>query len=404
MSEPRRDKTNRPLPPIGTRPLLAVYVVWHPAFAGGAKLALALYNHFRRDLFENVTGGAGLPVYYRSALDGTDTLPRPIDTDSSETTAIVMLIEDHWIRDAAWVEWARELEGLANASGLTVLTFPVAVERAAVSHLKTNAIRWDQWSHSALEARVLRLTTDLAYQFSRMLRLFLAHQATSLSNREQLLNYMQRVQLFLSHSKHDANGVRVAQAIRTAVHDGDGLASFFDVHDIPPGLPFDEVILESVRESAVVAVHSDSYSSREWCRKEVLQAKKYCVPLVVASCIDNCDERAFPYLGNVPLVRLDPDNIDHVHAVIGRLVDEVLRDFLWRCWTALVRAYSTSKDRFLSRPPEVLSLAHLGPRRGKCFLIYPEPPLSVDETTLFASIDANVQLRSMIEWIAERGS
>src|SRR6202020_2050865 len=120
-----------------------------------------------------------------------------------------------------------------------------------------------------------------------------------------------------SHSKHDRDGERIAKLIRKALFDGNGLASFFDVHDIPTGVRFDRAILQQVKVSAVVAIYTDSYSSREWCRREIIEAKRWNVPLVVANCIADKDKRGFPYMGNVPVVRMDPravDRIDHVVA------------------------------------------------------------------------------------------
>jgi hypothetical protein len=55
------------------------------------------------------------------------------------------------------------------------------------------------------------------------------------------------------------------------------------VHDIPAGLRFHKVLLQQVRVSAMVAIHADSYSSREWCRREIIEAKRWNVPLVVAN-------------------------------------------------------------------------------------------------------------------------
>lgn len=403
MTEAPDGQVDETPPQLGARPFLAVYVAWHPKFEGGATIARALYDHFRRDLFQSVAGGAGLPLYYRSTADESG-VPAPVNFEESELSATILLIEDHLIGDPQWSAWAKSLEDAAESSGLRNRIFPVAASAAALTlNLRTNFIRWDKWGDRKQSARLLRLTTDLAYQFSRMLRLHLEHDSRSLPAREQLLHYLQRIQLFLSHSKHDDQGVRIATAIRDALHAGDGLASFFDVHDIPPGLPFDDVILESVRESAVIAIHTDSYSSRTWCRKEVLQAKRHQVPLVIANCIDECDERAFPYLGNVPVVRINPQLVDRVDVVVGRLLDEVLKDYLWKCWTNLVRRYSTPRDVFLPRAPEILSLAYIGLPFDARVLVYPEPPLSIDETDLFESIDPKVQLRSMIEWIAERG-
>lgn len=48
------------------KPFLVVYIIWHPDFAGGAGLAEILRGHFRRELYQNVAGGTGLSVIFRS--------------------------------------------------------------------------------------------------------------------------------------------------------------------------------------------------------------------------------------------------------------------------------------------------------------------------------------------------
>ena len=42
-----------------TKPLLVIYVAWHPKFDQGQAIADALHDHYRRNLFVNVAGGAG---------------------------------------------------------------------------------------------------------------------------------------------------------------------------------------------------------------------------------------------------------------------------------------------------------------------------------------------------------
>jgi hypothetical protein len=51
------DLPSKPL----TRPFLAIYVAWHPKSEAGKDIALQLFQHYRRDLYQNVAGGAGLP-------------------------------------------------------------------------------------------------------------------------------------------------------------------------------------------------------------------------------------------------------------------------------------------------------------------------------------------------------
>jgi hypothetical protein len=216
---------------------------------------------------------------------------------------------------------------------------------------------------------------------------------------------LQGLQIFLSHSKHDEYGELVAHAIRDHLHAGHGLSSFFDVHDIPAGLRFQKVLLQQVKVSAVVAVHTDSYSSREWCRREVIEAKRWNVPLVVANCISDLDERGFPYLGNVPIVRMDPRGADRIGVIVGRLLDEVLKDFLWRCRVELVRASADPSVVFVPRPPELISLAGLPAAVDvpEPVIVYPDPPLSAEEERLFEEVAPRVQLWSMTEWLAGAG-
>jgi hypothetical protein len=249
------------------------------------------------------------------------------------------------------------------------------------------------------------LTADLAYQFSRMLRSYLARLQHSGTPDEELGQYLKKVEIFLSHSKHDDDGERIAKIVRRRLFEGDGLASFFDVHDIPSGQKFDKVILHKLRNSAVVAIHTDSYSAREWCRREVIEAKFFNVPLVVVNCISNLDERAFPYLGNVPVVRMDPSPANRVDEVISRLLDEVLKDFLWKCWVELVQTRARHDVVFVPRPPELITLAAVpGWQAAGATIVYPEPPLGAEEIGLFWAVAPSVRLQSTSEWLAASGA
>lgn len=389
--------------PVSTRPFLVVYVAWHPAFDEGRVIAKKLYDHYRRELYENVAGGTGLSVIYRSTPDPSTTAPGHIDLAEGETAAIVVLFDEHFAVDAAYVAWARDLMDRTDAAGLGARVFPVAIDGALTRVGSTQqAVRWDQWAGMNDEQRLLHLTSDLTYQFCRMLRSYLERLRRPREEEAALEQYLRKVQIFLSHSKHDADGERIAKSIRQQLFEGNGLASFFDVKDIPTGVRFDKAILHQVRVSAVVAIYTDSYSSREWCRREIIEAKSWNVPLVVANCISNTDERGFPYMGNVPVVRMDPVKVDRIDQVIARLLDEVLKDFLWRCRVELASGELTDDVVFLPRPPELISLVVLGDREGKeAVLVYPDPPLGSEEQRLFEVIAPNVRLRSLTEWLAE---
>ncbi len=388
---------------LSTRPFLVIYVAWHPEFADGPAIAKALYDHYRRELYENVAGGTGLSVIYRSKPEPSSDVPIDIDFAEAETSAIVLLIDERWAADPAWVEWGLELMERTDAAGLGTRVFPIAIDSVATRlGMTEQAVRWDKWVGVEREERERKLIADLTYQFCRMLRSYLERLKHPAEEEGALEQYLRKVQLFLSHSKHDTHGERIAKLIRERLHQGEGdsLVSFFDVHDIPAGLRFNKVILQMVKVSAVVAIHTDSYSSREWCRREIIEAKRCNAPLVVANCISDLDERSFPYMGNVPVVRMDPATADRIDYIVSRLLDEVMKDFLWRCRIELAKPVAGADIVFLPRPPELISLAGL-PKPGEATLVYPDPPIGAEEQRLFEEIAPTVRLRSMTEWLAE---
>lgn len=388
-----------------TRPFLVVYVVWHPTFADGAAIAEILRQHFRRRLYENIAGGTGLSVIYRYAVAPESTQPLPIDLADADTAAIVVLVDNNLVGDAAWTDYVRELCNRTDAAGLGTRVFPVEIDNGVLARLGTDeqALLWTRWEGELAE-RGRRLTAALTYAFCRLLRHYLEHLTRPEEEEEALEAYLKKVQIFLSHSKHDQHGEEIARNIRSRLYNTPGMDSFFDVYDIPAGLHFQKVLLLKVRVSAMVAIHTDSYSSREWCRKEIIEAKRWHVPLVVANSISDIDERGFPYMGNVPVVRLEPGGADRIDFVIARLLDEVLKNFLWRCRITLELAGENLDPAviFVPRPPELISLASLPSEADvpSPVIVYPDPPLSAEEERLFAEISPRVQLRSLTEWKA----
>ncbi|EBZ4664846.1 toll/interleukin-1 receptor domain-containing protein [Salmonella enterica subsp. enterica serovar Bovismorbificans] len=387
------------------KPFLVVYIIWHPDFAGGAGLAEILRGHFRRELYQNVAGGTGLSVIFRSEPLPDTGKPLPINFSESETTAVLILAESCMANDPEWGTYLRELSTQSEIAGLGTHLFPIAIDGEGLNlGLEEQALRWDQWIQDGSNDTAnlhIRLISELTYEFCRMLRHYLEHLKQPEKDEDELLNYLKKVQIFLSHSKHDKDGERIAHLIREQLHSGHGLSSFFDVHDIPAGLRFHQVLLKQLAQSAVVAIHTDSYSSREWCRREIIEAKRNSVPLVVANCISELDERGFPYMGNVPIVRMDPQQAERINIIIARLLDEVLKDFLWRCRIQLVNT-EQSAVQFVPRAPELISLAGLKFHGiGQPTIVYPDPPLSSEEERLFEEVKPGIRLRSFTEWLAE---
>ena len=289
-----------------------IYVVWRPNYPAGEAVAEYLREHFTADRYSNITGGTGVPVLFSSPVDPQANTALRVDMNSADATAVVLLVDRDLATDAAWTEYIGILTADTQAIGLNAHMFPVAMEeRALDAPFRQQALRWDRWE-GVDGTRERRLVRDLTHEFSRMLRHHLAPGQHPTDNRRALQHYRQRVPVFLSHSTHDSDGGRVANHIRDWLHNNTQLSSFIDVHDIPPGLSFEEVLEDAIDtpDGIMIAIHTDTYSSREWCRREVIRAKRLDLPMVVVDCLRVLDERSFPYLGNVPVVRMDPEPSD----------------------------------------------------------------------------------------------
>ena len=388
-----------------SKPFLVIYVVWHPHFREGLTIAKAVREHFRRRIFENVSGSTGVNVIYRYVQADGAPAPLLINLAEAETTAIVILMDSNLAGDRAWTAYVYDLVERTEESGLGTRVFPVSIETEAMAELEftEQALRWDGWTGSS-EQRQQQLVGKLTYEYCRMLRHYLEHLRHPTEAENTLAQYLRKVQVFLSHSKHDDSGSQIACSIRDRIHGHHALASFLDVHDIPAGLRLQKVLLQQVRSSAVVAIHTDSYSSREWCRREVIEAKLWNAPLVVANCISNLDDRSFPYMGNVPVIRLEDEDEERIDFLIYRLLDEVFKDFLWRCQVELHGSAAAPSVMFIPRPPELISLVNLpsAVEEAEVVIVYPDPPLSSEEQRLFTKVAPRVRLRSLMEWTAER--
>jgi hypothetical protein len=115
--------------PDPSRPFLVLYVAWHPDYVDGAAIAESLRQHFRRKLYENVAGGTGLSVIFRSVPAPGSRTPILIDLDEADTTAVVVLVDPMLVADNDWAAYLKELVERTEASGLGSRVFPVAIER-----------------------------------------------------------------------------------------------------------------------------------------------------------------------------------------------------------------------------------------------------------------------------------
>lgn len=388
-----------------TVPTFTLYVVWHPAYQKGRQIADLLRKHFGRDLYRGFEAEHAVSVLERSESAPGARTPLSISWDDSEFTAVVVLAESALIEDPDWTDYVRAMASTAQERGLPAGFFPVIMERRGLElGLVQQALRWDCWVAADGAEPANKLTLNLTHEFCRMVRHGLKRNQTADGDRtDSLGSYLEKVRVFISHSKHDDSGKPVANDFRNWIHEHSPLDSFLDVPDIPPGLSFEDVLLHQIKTSVLLAVHTDSYSSREWCRREVIEAKRRLVPMVVVDCVQDVDPRGMPYLGNVPIIRMRPGQTDRIGTATSRLLDEVFRNWLW---LSRVRLYSASSSEtlFSARPPELITLAA---RPQDCkdeirTIVYPAPLLGTDDQRLFNTIAPGVSLQTLPDWLENR--
>ena len=384
-------------------PPFMLYVVWHRESTRGERVGNMLLDHFGSHRYRYASGGDSVRVIFRNAVVPGKEEPLPVDWDDSQTVAVVALLDKSLVSDDSWLNYVQNLALQADELGFRARVIPVTMEDEVLDNgFAQHALRWHDWGDSHPE-KELRLLRELKYTFSRMLRHQLAEVRDSAVERDTLGDYLIKVQVFLSHSKHDPNGESVARQIRRWLLDNAALSTFMDIFDIPPGVSFESVINHEAGGSVMAAIYTDSYSSREWCRREVLRAKMRNVPMLVVDCLQESDDRSFPYLGNVPWVRMNPVAMNGFEHFAGYLLDEVFKDFLWQCRVEAL-LLDNPETTFLSCAPELLSLALLPPGTDGAHrdIVYPGPPLGREEIELFANVAPDVRLLSLVEWLARR--
>jgi hypothetical protein len=202
---------------------------------------------------------------------------------------------------------------------------------------------------------------------------------------------IKKIKVFLSHAWHD--DLSITQSIRRYLHEEARLDDFLDAADIPHGVRFDEFIKDNVASAtALLAIQTDNYASREWCRLEVLEAKKTRVPIVVMSAVERGEVRSFPYLGNVPVVRWQGE--ESLARVVGALLREILRCIYFpRKVEHICKA--NGLERAYPYPPELLTAlmykTEISGASGKSSkYLYPDPPLGTEELELLRQLDFEI--------------
>jgi hypothetical protein len=401
---------------------LRIQVLFHWESEEARRLASRLYRTFSA----RPTGdGPRIPVRYGPRQ--ADGAPPPTIDMSAEHEIIVILVDERMARRARASDqaiadkWGRLVSDLLGshrpASASTHRVLPIALDAAALQLAPAlNDVSFVRLDVRQGEERDRHLILHIAVRALRALQ-DLPH---ALGPADELPEIP--VRLFISHAKKDLPAAIAEGPVKAILATLGQLPveGWYDSAKIPPGGRFPEEIENGVLSSSVlVVVLTDTWSSREWCRREVLEAKLAARPLVMVDALEARVIRLFPYLGNAVTLRWRA-----AIAAPGDAADDawIKRSARWEAddaalviEAALLEALryqhehrrllrsSGEHEVALGAPPEALTLAHLP--AGTTRVWYPDPPLGREEldrlqpaTDPQRRIDLTTPLSELARW------
>jgi len=372
-------------------PYLTIYVAWHPRFRAGQAIADRIYTHFCRDVKQPMSRTLGIPVFFRSAPASMSAkLPLRIKLDESRHSAVVALVDDKMVGDDNWCKYIAALWRRTRSIGCPHRLYPVSMSPHAINLDRNVAV--DNFIRLHDKGRVAGrslLTSTLTHELCRIL---VHPPRTARTGALGSVRFSPApITLFISHAKMD--GEKEAEAIRNYIATQTPLKTFFDTQDLTPGFDFEKELRANVARCALVAIKTDAYASREWCRREVVAAKRHGCPLIVVNAVRRGEGRSFPYMGNVPTVRWMSENLGRLKAVTDLALTEVLRHAYFKGHLEEMSRLAGLRGRMvcLPRPPELLTLLGIGglphgSSRRPATVIYPDPPLGDEEMELVTGL------------------
>lgn len=372
----------------GYKPPLSVIFVWHPADALSVESIVDYcYSLLSRDVNKPFSRSMNLPVFFYTTLKKG--VPPNIKI-LSEKTVIFIFLSKEVVADYSWKGYLENIPRLENVS-----IIPIALDETAyfLNHIfdYKNFIRLADFDMSHLYDYFFIAITHEIYRWA--LNDFLDLEKDTSCNNNAL-------KLFLSHAKEGEVGLKIARALKGFI-DNSNMNNFFDATDIAPGYKFDDEIIKNIKRSTVIAIHTDPYSSRYWCQREILCAKEHNRPIVAVDTLEEFEDRRFPFASNIPGIHLHPAGEPTKKDLLRILRVALLETVRYYYAKMLLQEFRTSgiidsQQEICPRPPEVADIGKVFDYDGKAikvkkeYLVYPEPPLYNEEISFLCNLGVKI--------------
>lgn len=323
---------------------LSLSVITHKNFEEREAHNEIIYSTFCKDLEDWLNRGINIPIFFY------DSNNIDIDKNSYQKNIVVILIDDKLLLDKN----NNNLNPITSDDELYIVSFAISKNAYKLSSYFT-------------EQNLIRLY-DLKNGLDTMV-LNLAHFICKcLTDKQQ--------KVFISHAKLDGNSIAID--LQHYISTETKLDSFFDAHNIQESTEWKNELEENIKDSIVLVYYTDLYSTRLWCRKEILFAKKYDRPIVVVNLLKKREDRSFPYMANVPIVKVEDFSAENYLLILKSLLVETVRYYYHHNILEEFVAVNKLETDFtpIAVTPELLTLIN----KNDCKkFIYPDPPIGLEE-------------------------
>jgi hypothetical protein len=361
---------------VTIKPPLGIFVIWHPEFRDGELYANLIFSQYKRDVTDPLSRGIGIPVFFRCHEPLLE-----IDFDFYKNTSVIILIDANMVNAAGYETYVNQI--LKDASNSTLI-LPVAIDNTAynLSH-RLSGFNFIRLYEKGLKTEYL--IAALSHEISRHL-----HLKKNLKKGKNKTP-PPPLKLFISHAK--ADGVDLARKIKAYIESEYAFKTFFDANDIAFGYDFPQEIDQNLENAVFIAIHTDKYASREWCRREVLLAKQHNRPILILTCLKDGESRSFPYMANVRTVHYHPLDDRVWPRLISAVMQETLRvkyQELWAKYVILKKKLPIDPESVFAYPPELVTVLTRKKILKKTFF-YPDPPLGTEELAILKQLDPGIK-------------
>lgn len=356
-------------------PPLAISFVWHPDdHAKYFQYIIKFRQYLTRDIDRPFSRELNIPTFLYSSRS-TNKVPSPLKL-WAEKNLVFLFLSENTLVSTNWNEYFEKIP-----SDFEII--PVALDASAFKHANTgrlldkNFVRAFNWPLNDYQEYFILMLSHEIY------RLGFNERKTTIKGKDASLK------IFISHAKADNHGVGLAMEIKNFI-DTTSIQRFFDATDIAPCFNFDEEIAVNLKESTVIAIGSDKYSSRYWCQREILMAKEERRPIIFVNTLEHYEDRIFPAAVNIPNIHVSHDTNIRDKEILRILIATLLETIRFNYSKRLLEYYKIQdwipkNSVIFARPPEVNQIITLlkdrreTEQRETLNICYPEPPVYPEE-------------------------